>query len=92
VNSGISVLTAVSRLNHDLKEIRVVLAAMSQGGTWPPLTRCKTQELGRRAGRYPEFCPMAEGHNIYRNVNNKTDLQRIFTDIRQDVDGAKSDH
>jgi hypothetical protein len=35
---------------------------------------------------------MAEGHNIYRDVNNKTDLQRIFTDIRQDVDGAKSDH
>lgn len=33
---------------------------------------------------------MAEARNIYGDVNSKTDLERIFTEIRHDVGGAKS--
>jgi hypothetical protein len=33
---------------------------------------------------------MAEARNIYGDVNNKTDLEHIFVDIRHDVDKAKS--
>jgi hypothetical protein len=33
---------------------------------------------------------MAEDRNIYGEVNSKTDLERIFTQIRHEVDDAKS--
>jgi len=32
---------------------------------------------------------MAQAGHIYGEVDNKTDLERIFHDIRQNVDGAK---
>ena len=33
---------------------------------------------------------MATDHHIYGEVHNKTDLKKIFTEIRQDVDKANS--
>jgi hypothetical protein len=33
---------------------------------------------------------MAEDRHIYGEVNSKTGLKRIFTDIRRDIAGAKS--
>jgi hypothetical protein len=33
---------------------------------------------------------MAEDRHIYGEVNNKTGMKRVFTDIRRDVAGAKS--
>jgi hypothetical protein len=33
---------------------------------------------------------MAEDRHIYGEVNSKTGMKRVFTDIRRDVEGAKS--
>ena len=33
---------------------------------------------------------MAEDRHIYGEVNSKTAMKRLFTDIRRDVEGAKS--
>ena len=33
---------------------------------------------------------MAEDRHIYGEVNNKTGMKRVFTDIRRDIDDAKS--
>ena len=33
---------------------------------------------------------MAEDRHIYGEVNSKTGMKRLFTDIRRDVEGAKS--
>ncbi len=33
---------------------------------------------------------MSEDRHIYGEVNSKTDLKKIFTDIRRDVESAKS--
>jgi hypothetical protein len=33
---------------------------------------------------------MAEDRHIYGEVNSKTGMRRVFTDIRRDVEGARS--
>jgi hypothetical protein len=33
---------------------------------------------------------MAQSRHIYRKIENKTDLEHVFRDIRKDVDTAKS--
>jgi hypothetical protein len=33
---------------------------------------------------------MARDRHIYGEVNNKSDLHKVFTEIRHDVDGARS--
>jgi hypothetical protein len=35
-------------------------------------------------------CRMAQAGHIYGKIENKTDLERVFREIRKDVDDAKS--